>query len=530
MSLFRTKSVETMLAEREDPKHQLKRVLGAFDLVSIGIGCIIGTGIFVLTGVAASRYSGPALIVSFIIAGLACAFAALAYAEFASMIPLAGSAYTYSYATLGELLAWIIGWDLILEYGVAASAVAVGWSAYFTNIANNFLQVFNIKIPMHWVNAPWAASTIETPKLIDYFFKPELWQNFDLLHLFAASTVPTGDYFNLPAVIIILLITTLLVIGIRESANVNTIIVSIKVVVVLFFIFLGVWFIKPVNWIPFAPFGWGGIMTGAAIIFFAYIGFDAVSTAAEETKNPQRDLPIGIIGSLIICTILYIAVAAIMTGIVPFNELGTAAPMAYVFEKINMSWASGLISLGAICGITSVLMITLFGQSRLFFAMSRDNLLPAFVSAVHPKFKTPALITIITGTVMAVLAAITPIEIIAELANIGTLFAFILVSGGIMVLRKTRPDLKRVFKCPWVPVIPILAILFCFYLMISLPIITWVRFVVWLLIGFIIYFSYSRFHSKLAHKEVVNEPVELKAQDKTPEPPLTDEPKLNDKV
>ena len=517
MSLFRTKSVETMLAEREDSKHSLKRALGAFDLVSIGIGCIIGTGIFVLTGVAASRYSGPALVVSFIIAGLACAFAALAYAEFASMIPLAGSAYTYSYATMGELIAWIIGWDLILEYGVAASAVAVGWSGYFTKIMHNW---FGIELPAHWVDAPWMASAIDTPKLIDYFVDPSLWQHFNLLHLFTTATEPTGHYFNLPAAIIILAITALLVVGIRESANVNTVIVGIKVIVVLFFILLGVWFIKPGNWTPFAPFGWNGIMTGAAIIFFAYIGFDAVSTASEESKNPQRDLPIGIIGSLIVCTILYIAVSAIMTGVVPYKELGTAAPMAYVFESINMGWASGLISIGAICGITSVLLVTLYGQSRLFFAMSRDQLLPKFVAAVHPKFKTPALITVITGVVMAVLAAITPIDIIAELANIGTLFAFALVSAGVVILRVKRPDVKRVFKCPLVPLIPALAIIFCFYLMISLPILTWVRFITWLLIGFVIYFTYGYFHSKLAVQPVkVEEKTENTAEDKANEEP-----------
>lgn len=507
MSLFRTKSIETFLKERDDPKCTLKRALGPFDLISLGIGCIIGTGIFVLTGVAASKYSGPALVISFIIAGLACAFAALCYAEFASMIPLAGSAYTYSYATLGELIAWIIGWDLILEYGVSSSAVAVGWSGYFSHIVNNFLEIFNTKIPHEWINAPFVSSPIETPKLIDFFFKPELWQNFDLLKLFQTSVVLSGNYFNLPAFCIILIITALLVIGIRESANINTLIVSIKVMVVLFFILLGVWFIKPINWTPFAPYGWGGIMTGAAIIFFAYIGFDAVSTAAEEAKNPQKDLPIGIIGSLLICTILYISVSAIMTGIVPYKELGTPAPMAYVFSKINMEWASGLISIGAICGITSVLLVLLYGQSRLFFAMSRDQLLPSSICTVHPKFKTPALITIITGSIAAILAALTPIDIIAELANIGTLFAFVLVSAGIMILRKTRPELKRVFKCPGVPIIPILSILFCLYLMISLPILTWIRFLTWLIIGLIIYFVYGKFHSKLNIIEKTKEEI-----------------------
>ena len=503
MSVFRTKRVTRFLDEQAKSPNELKRTLTAFDLTLIGIGCIIGTGIFVLTGVAASKYAGPALVISFIMSSLACGFAALCYAEFASMIPLAGSAYTYSYATLGEFVAWIVGWNLILEYGVSASAVAVGWSAYFMHIVNNLLEVFGLRIPNEWISAPWAASPIETPKLIDYFFHPDLWAKFDLGGLLSNSVVSTGAHFDLPAFLIVLLITTILVVGVSESAKVNRIIVTVKIAIVLFFIVLGVWFIKPTNWIPFAPFGWGGIMTGAAIIFFAYIGFDAVSTAAEEAKNPQKDLPIGIIASLIVCTIFYIAVALIMTGVVPYAELNTAAPMAYVFDKINMSWASGLISLGAIAGITSVLLVTLYAQTRLFYAMSRDRLLPKFVSAVHPKFKTPANITIITGILAATLAAFVPIDIIAELTNIGTLSAFLVVSAGVIVLRKKRPDLKRNFKCPWVPVVPILAILFCLYLMISLPVLTWIRFIAWIIIGCFIYFGYGYTHSKLAPTKVL---------------------------
>jgi basic amino acid/polyamine antiporter, APA family len=458
MSLFRKKSVEQLVAESK-VGGGLKKALGALDLTMLGIGAIIGTGIFVLTGIAAAKYAGPALVISFIISGLACAFAALVYAEFASKVPVAGSAYTYSYASLGELVAWIIGWDLMLEYALAASTVAIGWSGYFSTL----LGGFGIHLPA------WASKSFSE-----------------------------GGMVNIPAFTIALLITWLLSVGIKESTRVNNIIVFVKLFAVLLFIGVAVGYVKPVNWHPFMPFGWSGVIGGAAIVFFAYIGFDAVSTAAEEVKNPQRDLPVGIIASLVVCTVLYIVVAAILTGIVPYTQLNVAAPVALALQLIGQNWVAGIISLGAISGITTVLLVMLYGQTRVFYAMSRDGLLPKIFSEIHPKYKTPFKSTWVTGVVVCLVAGLTPIGIVSEMVNIGTLAAFVLVSVGVMALRIKQPNLNRSFKVPFVYVVAPLAIIFCFVLMAMLPGATWLRFGVWLALGFVIYFAYGMKNSKLA--------------------------------
>lgn len=454
MNLLRTKSLARLLADTRRQGHRLKRALTAWDLTAIGIGCIIGVGIFVLPGVEAATHSGPAIIVSFGIAALACACSALCYAELAAMIPVSGSAYTYGYATLGEIVAWIIGWDLVLEYMVGASLVAIGWSAYLQNLLKG--------------------------------------AGFELPHVLAAS--PYGQnpgILDLPAALIVLVLAALLTRGVKASSRVNLGAVIIKVSVILVFVLLAVWHVNPANWSPFAPFGWSGIITSAAIVFVAYIGFDAVSATAEEAVNPQRDLPVGIVMSLLIATILYMAVAAIMTGVVPYKELGVADPIALVLNKLHMHWASALISLGAIAGITSVLFVLLFGQPRILFAMSRDGLLPAFLNSVHPRFRTPHLATWATACIVAVSAALTPIEIIAELCSIGTLFAFVIVCAGVIVLRYTRPGIHRPFKAPLVPILPAAGIALCGYLMFSLPLHTWLRFAIWLGLGLLIYCFYG---------------------------------------
>ncbi|MTT30497.1 amino acid permease [Terrilactibacillus sp. BCM23-1] len=461
-SIFKTKPISTLIAETEG-KQGLKKALGAFDLTLLGIGAVIGTGIFVLTGVAAANFSGPALILSFILSGLACIFAALCYAEFAALVPVAGSAYTYGYASLGEFWAWIIGWDLVLEYAVAISAVAIGWSGY----AVSLLDSMGITLPKALTVAP-----------------------------------SDGGFINLPAIIIIGLITWLLLTGVKETSRLNGIIVVIKVAVILLFIVLAVWHVKPVNWHPFMPFGFSGVAAGAATIFFAYLGFDAVSTAAEEVKNPQKDLPKGIIYSLLICTVLYIVVSGILTGVVKYTAYAhTSAPVAYALQQIGINWGSAIVAVGAICGITSVLLVMMFGQTRIFFAMSRDGLLPKFFGKVSEQRKVPVSSTLLVGIVTAVCAGFTPISIVAELANIGTLSAFIIVSIGVMVLRHKRPELHRPFKTPFVPVIPILAIISCGYLLISLNPITIIRFVVWLAIGLVLYFLYGRKNSTLNDQE-----------------------------
>jgi len=461
--LLRTKPMTRIMADTEVEGHKLRRALTAWDLTAIGIGCIIGVGIFVLPGVQAANNAGPGIILSFAIASFACACSALCYAELAAMIPVSGSAYTYGYATLGEIFAWIIGWDLILEYMVAAILVSTGWSAYFVNLLKNGLGI----------NVPQAISASPFDK--------------------------NPGVANLPAVGIVMLITWLLVRGIKESSRVNLIIVIIKLAVVLFFIVAAVGHVDPAKWQPFLPFGFKGVMTAAAIVFLAYVGFDAVSTTAEEAKNPQKDLPIGIMASLIVATVLYMAVAAIMTGIVPYNDLGVADPIALVLNTLKMPWASALISVGAIAGITSVLLVLIMGQPRILFAMSRDGLLPPFLSRVHERYKTPHVTTWLTGGIVAVAAAITPINVSSELCSIGTLFAYIIVAAGVIVLRYTRPDIHRPFRAPLSPVLPAIGILLCGYLMKSLPPVTWLRFLIWLALGLIIYFAYSMRSSAL-HK------------------------------
>lgn len=461
MNLFRKKSISSLIAQSEGKGIALKKDLGAFELTMLGIGAIIGTGIFVLTGVAAAEHSGPALVLSFVLSGLACVFAALCYSEFASTVPVSGSAYTYGYAALGELIAWILGWALILEYGLAASTVASGWSGYFQGL----LSGFGIHLPIVITNAYDPAK---------------------------------GTLVDVPAIFITFLVTLLLTRGVKKSARFNTIIVLVKVAVVLLFIGVGVLYVEPSNWIPFMPFGFSGVATGAATIFFAYIGFDAVSTAAEEVKNPQRNMPIGIIGSLAICTVLYIIVSAIMTGIVPYHLLDVKHPVAFVLEYIHQDWVAGFVSLGAISGITTVLLVMMYGQTRLFYAMSRDGLLPKVLSSVNPTTQTPVFNSWLTGAAVAFFAGIVPLNKLAELANIGTLFAFMIVSIGIIVLRKTQPDLKRNFKVPFVPWIPLFAVISCGYLILQLPAMTWISFGIWLIIGLVIYFSYGYKKSELA--------------------------------
>ncbi|WP_409342094.1 amino acid permease [Paenibacillus sp. MBLB4367] len=460
MNLFRKKTIASLIAQSETKGASLKKELGAFDLTMLGIGAIVGTGVFVLTGVAAADHAGPALVLSFMMAGLVCAFAALCYAEFASTVPVSGSVYTYSYATFGELFAWILGWDLLLEYGIASSAVASGWSGYFQGLLSGF-----------GIHLPTALSGAYSPD--------------------------KGTFVDLPSVLIVLVITLLLTRGAKKSARFNTILVIIKIVVILLFIGVGVWYVKPENWSPFMPFGFSGITSGAATVFFAFIGFDAVSTAAEEVKNPKRNMPIGIIASLAVCTVLYIIVSLILTGIVPYGQLGVSNPVAFALQFIEQDWVAGFISLGAIAGITTVLLVLLYGQTRLFYAISRDGFLPKALSSVHPKTKTPVFNTWLTGGMVAFLAGVLPLNVLAQLTNMGTLFAFAVVSVGIIVLRKSEPDLQRSFKVPLVPWIPLLSVLFCGFLIMQLPLSTWIAFGVWLVIGLAIYFGYGYRNSAL---------------------------------
>ncbi|ULX52929.1 amino acid permease [Cupriavidus taiwanensis] len=455
MSLFRTKDIDAMLAVARDDG--LKKVLGPVDLVLMGIGAIIGTGIFVLTGTGALT-AGPALTVSFVIAALACGFAALCYAEFASAIPVSGSIYTYSYATLGEIVAWMIGWDLLLEYGLATSAVSVGWSGYFQSL----MAGFGMKLPAALSAAPGSVPGVQT-------------------------------VLNLPACLIMLAITWVVSYGVRESARVNNLMVAVKIGVVLLFIAVGVWHVQPANWQPFAPFGFTGIFNAAALVFFAFIGFDAVTSAAEEVRNPRRDLPIGIIGSLAVCTVLYVVVAAIMTGIVPFAKFaGVDHPVSLALQFAGQNWVAGFVDLGAILGMTTVILVMTYGQTRVIFAMSRDGLLPERLSSVHPVHATPYFATWTVGVVFAAIAAFVPLNVLAELINIGTLAAFTLISVAVLVLRKTRPELPRAFRCPGVPVVPLLSIGFCLFLMAHLQALTWAAFLVWLALGLVIYFAYAR--------------------------------------
>jgi APA family basic amino acid/polyamine antiporter len=476
MDLFRRKSVTQLQAEAA-ADHSLNRSLGVVNLTALGIGAIIGTGIFVLTGTVAAQNAGPAVVLSFVLAGFASVFAALCYSEFASLVPMAGSAYTYGYATLGELVAWIIGWDLILEYALSATTVAIGWSGYVVS----FLADIGIHVPAHFQAARGTVVTL-------------------------ADGTTTTAIFNLPAVIIIAIVTALLVVGIRESANVNNVIVFIKLAVVLLFIALTIKAVNPANWHPFIPpntgarehFGYSGVVAGAGIVFFAYIGFDAVSTAAQEAKNPQRDMPIGIIGSLVVCTILYIIVAAIATGVLPYGQLDVPDPIAKVADAAGLGWVSSLIKLGAIAGLTSVILVQLLGQSRVFYSMARDGLLPPFVNRIHPRFRTPWITSIVTGIAVAIPAAILPVRDAAKLVSIGTLLAFVIVSIGILVLRVREPDLPRPFRAPLVWFVAPMGAISAAYLMFYLDIETWIRLLVWLAIGLTIYFLYGRHHARVA--------------------------------
>jgi APA family basic amino acid/polyamine antiporter len=487
MGLWSTKSIASLQNEAggHGSEHggALKRTLGATNLTLLGVGAIIGAGIFVLTGTAAAQHAGPAIVLSFILAGLGCLFAGLCYAEFAAMIPIAGSAYTYGYATLGELLAWIIGWDLILEYLFAASTVAVGWSGYLTSFLRDYLGV---DLPAALTNAPFTVA--------------------------AGNHVPqaTGAIVNLPAMLLVLVITGLLVVGIRESARFNNIIVFVKVAIVLLVIGFGSAYVNTDNWTPFIPentgtfgvYGYSGILAGAGVIFFAYIGFDAVSTAAQETRNPQRDLPIGILASLAVCTVLYILMALVMTGITPFQQLNVAEPVYEAIKRApGLNWLRPIVSLGAIAGLSSVVLVMLMGQPRIFYAMARDGLLPPVFGKVHPKYQTPWLATLITGGLAAVIAGLFPIGLLGELVSIGTLFAFVIVCAGILVLRYRRPELPRPFRTPFVPVVPVLGILCCGGLMAGLGFDTWIRLFVWMGLGLAIYFLYGRHHSRVGALE-----------------------------
>jgi APA family basic amino acid/polyamine antiporter len=489
MSVMRTKSIEQSIADTDEPEYQLKKSLTALDLTVFGVGVIIGAGIFTLTGRAASTLAGPAIVISFVISAVACGLAALCYAEFASTVPVSGSAYTFSYASLGEIIAWIIGWDLLLELMLGASVVAQGWSTYAVVFLGN-------------IGIPWPEA------------------------------IGPGGRVDVLAMLLIAVLATLITIGIKESMRVNMVLVAIKIFVVLFVIFAGIGLINPANYSPFIPpaqptasdaawylqplvqaalgwepsaFGIGGIFAGAALVFFAYIGFDVVATTAEEAKNPQRDLPIGIIGSLVICTILYAAVSLVITGMVKYDQIDSSAALATAFTKLGHPGYATLISAGAVAGLTTVVLTLMIGASRVVFAMSRDHLLPAPLSRVHPRFKTPHVITITIGLIVMLVAGLTPIGKLEEMVNIGTLTAFILVSIGVIVLRRTRPDLPRAFRVPWVPVLPILSAAICFWLTLNLSIETWFRFIIWMAIGFILYFAYGKRKSRLATGETLHD-------------------------
>ena len=505
--LFRVKPMSMLSQEAsEQGEHTLKRSLGALNLITLGIGAIIGAGIFVLTGQAAALYAGPAVSLSFVLAGIVCAFAGLCYAEFASIIPIAGSAYTYGYATLGELVAWIIGWDLGLEYGFGAATVASGWSGYFTAL----LAQMHIYIP------PQLTATPGTPLV----FYQDQWMPVASLPM---GVVATGlqhatGLFNLVAILVVLAITTVLVIGIKESANLNSVIVVVKLGIVGIFIVIGGYFLlrHPElafrNWHPFIPpsdghgnFGLNGIALGAASVFFAYIGFDAVSTAAQEAKNPQKDMPIGILGSLAVCTVLYIIVSTILTGLKNYKELDVAAPVALGIKVTGIGWGELLVNIGAVFGLGTVMLVMLLGQSRVFFSMSKDGLLPKWASTIHPKFRTPWISTIAVGAVVAIMPGFLPIDQLSKLVNIGTLLAFTIVCAGVWVLRVRHPDLPRPFKTPFVPFVPIMGIITAVFLMTRLPAITWEVLIGWLLVGLVIYFGYSRKHSKVQAIPVAKE-------------------------
>jgi APA family basic amino acid/polyamine antiporter len=502
--LLATKPLDQLIAEsRSEGSHGLVRALGPYNLISLGIGAVIGAGIFVFTGTAAAQFAGPAITLSFAIAGIGCAFAGLCYAEFAAMIPISGSAYTYGYATLGEIFAWIIGWDLVLEYAFSSATVAAGWSGTIVSL----LQDFGVNLPPQIIGTPGSELV---------FFQGRWTPPATILPTINAAGISLDGLphatglFNLPAFISILIVTTILVIGVKESARFNTVAVFIKVVTIIIFIAIAgayLWHNPGVfknNWREFIPenkgkfgqFGWSGIARGASVIFFAYIGFDAVTTAAQEARNPQRDMPIGLLGSLAICTILFLAVATMLTGVMHYSQLNVAAPVALAVDAIGARWGGLLIKFGSLAGLSTVMLVTLMGQSRIFYSMSRDGLLPPWVSAIHPRFRTPWISSIVVGLAVAIFSGLFPISVLGQLVSIGTLLAFVIVCVGMWVLRIKRPDMDRPFKAPWVPFTPLMGVLISLLLMASLPRDTWIRLVVWLLVGFVIYFGYSRKHSR----------------------------------
>jgi basic amino acid/polyamine antiporter, APA family len=514
MGLWSRKSVTDLQAEASvENEHTLKRSLGALNLTLLGIGAIIGAGIFVLTGSAAAQYAGPGVVFSFIIAGFGCLFAGLCYAEFAAMIPVAGSAYTYAYATMGELMAWIIGWDLMLEYLFGAATVAVGWSGYFVA----FLTKLGIHIPVQFAEAPFAVIGTHTLVPAKFCVDPATGTKvldaagkvLDVAQCAAPNSVVQG-VMNLPAVLLLVLVSTLLVIGIKESTRFNNIIVAVKMTIVLLVIFFGFKYINAANYDPFIPpntgvfgeYGWSGILRASGVVFFAYIGFDAVSTAAGEAKNPQKDMPVGMLLSLAICTVLYIAMALTITGMVSYKDLNVPHPIDVAVSRYPaLSWLAYFVDIGAIAGLASVVLVMLFGQTRVFYSMARDGLLPKVFGVVHPKFRTPHITTIICGLLSISVAGILPVGLLGELVSIGTLLAFVLVSIGIIVLRNKQPDLPRPFRTPLVPLVPILGVLICGVQILGLPMDTKMRLVIWLAIGFVVYFGYSKSHSKLGRAE-----------------------------
>lgn len=472
------KSIPDIIASADAGEVGLRRALGPFSITAIGIGAIIGAGIFVLTGTAAAQYAGPALVLSFVLAGIACAFVGLCYAELAAMIPVSGSAYTYTYATLGELMAWTIGWDLILEYAMGAATVAVGWSGYVTSL----LASFGLYLPTVLTHATGTTVTL-------------------------ADGTQASALFNLPAALIVLVLSGLLILGTQESTRLNNIMVAVKLSVVAIFILIGAVHVAPANWQPFLPentgefghYGWSGVLRGAGVVFFAFIGFDAISTAAQEAKSPQRDMPIGILASLTVCTLLYVLVAGVLTGLVPYPALNVADPIAKGTDAIGLPWLSGLIKIGAIVGLTTVMLVLLYGQSRIFMTISQDGLLPPVFRQLHPRRHTPWISQLMVGSIVAFIAAVLPIGILGEMVSIGTLFAFVLVCGAVLYLRRKEPGMRRPFRAPGAPVVPALGILFSLLLMAGLPLDTWLRLIIWMVIGFGVYVFYGRHHSRLRH-------------------------------